>query len=342
MAAMAYVISGIIILFSLVMQGFFAGSEMAIISCDKIKISHRALSGDKRARYLEKLLERPEKLLGTTLVGVNIAVIVGSSVAAGLSSRIFKSPDLAAGVSTLIMLPLVLIFGQIIPMSFARKNSTSFSLSVSLPIKAAYYILFPFVFITGQLAGLFSKIIGGKRVKRSHYVTREELKLLIKEGMKKGVVDGDLTHMAYEIFDFGETDAEDIMIPLKDVVSAPKETTVERLAHLVSETGYSWIPVYSEWPDNIVGVVKATDLLTEDFTKSVVDVMRPCYLVRESDLLEDVLKKMQRDKINFAVVADTTGRLTGIVTLEDIIEEIVGEIEDEYTPKRAQIELKRH
>jgi CBS domain containing-hemolysin-like protein len=317
------------------MQAFFAGSEMGIISSNRIKISHRALQGDNRARHLEGLLENPEKLLGTTLVGVNIAVIVGSSMAASVASRFFKNAEVAVTISTLVMLPLVLIFGQILPMTFARKNSLLFSLAVTFPIKITYFILFPLVFIAGVVANLFSKFFGGRQTKKSHFVTREELKLLIKEGIKKGVADDIVMDMAYEIFDFGETDTGNIMVPLKNVVSASTEETVDGLIRIIVDTGYSWIPIYSEWPDNIVGVIKATDLLTEDLTKKALDIMRPCYLVKENELLEDVLKKMQQDKINFAIISDLTGRLTGIVTLEDIIEEIVGEIEDEYTPKKG-------
>lgn len=324
----------LVIILSLAMQAFFAGSEMGAISANRIKVSHRALKGDKRAAYLEKLLENPEKLLGTTLVGVNIAVIVGSSMAAGLASRFFENANLAALVSTFVMLPLVLIFGEILPMTFARKNPSAFSLTVAFPLKTAYTILFPLVFLAGKVADFFANLFKGSRAKKSHFVTREELKLLIKEGMKKGVPDDMVMDMAYEIFDFGETDAEDIMVSLKNVVSLSKDATVEKLIRTIIDTGYSWLPIYSEWSDNVIGVVKATDLLVEDLTKKALDVMRPCYLVKENELLEDILKKMQRDKVNFAVVSDLTGRLTGIVTLEDIIEEIVGEIEDEYTPKR--------
>ena len=333
---MAILTAVFIILLSLVMQAFFAGSEMGIISSNKIKISHLALQGDKRAKHLEKLLNNPEKLLGTTLVGVNIAVIVGSSVAASVVSRFLANPEAAAGVSTLVMFPLVLIFGQIVPMSFARKNSLAFSLKVSLPIRVAYYVLFPLVFVAGEIANLFSGMFGGKRTRKSHFVTRDEFKLLIKEGMKKGIVDEMVMDMAYEIFDFGETDAEDIMVPIEKVVSTQSHEKVSGLMKTIVDTGYSWIPIYSEKPGNIVGVVKATDLLVEPADKKALDVMRPCYLVRDDELLEDVLKRMQQDRINFATVSDSKGALKGIVTLEDIIEEIVGEIEDEYTPKKGR------
>jgi len=332
---MVFLFAIFVIVLSLVIQAFFAGSEMGIISSNRIKISHLVLQGDKRAAYLEKLLQHPERLLGTTLVGVNIAVIVGSSMAASIASKFFEDPETVAGISTLVMLPLVLIFGQILPMSFARKHSLPFSLKVSFPIKAAYYILFPLVFVAGEVAGLFSKIFGGKRQKKSHFVTRDEFKLLIKEGMKKGVVDDMVMDMAYEIFDFGETDAEDIMVPIEKVVSAPKGETVGGLMKTIVETGYSRIPIYSEKPGSIVGVVKATDLLVEEPSKKALDVMRPCYLIRDDELLEDILKKMQQDKVNFAIVSDSRGSLRGIVTLEDIIEEIVGEIEDEYRKGRS-------
>jgi len=325
----------LIIILSILIQAFFAGSEMGIISSNKIKISHRILKGDRRARILERFLESPERLLGTTLIGVNISVIVGSSVAAKLASRMFDNPELAAVVSTLVMLPLVLVFGEILPMAFARKNSTFVALSVAFPVRIAYFALFPLVSVARVVAGIFSGTPDRKAAKRSYFVTREELKLLIKEGIKSGAAYDDmLMDMAYEIFDFGETDAEDIMIPLEKVVSVSKEERVSGVIRVIVESGYSWIPVYSEWSDNIIGVIKATDLVTQGDEKKALDVMRPCYLIREDELLEDALKKMQLDKINFAIVADITGRLTGIITLEDIVEEIVGEIEDEYAPKR--------
>lgn len=334
---MEILLSLILIILSLVMQAFFAGSEMGIISSNRIKVSYMSLQGDKRAGYLEKLLRNPEKLLGTTLVGVNIAVITGSSIAASVTSKFFKSAEMSAVVSTLIMWPFVLIFGQILPMSFARKHSTAFSLAASIPIRTAYFVLFPFVFLASNLANFFSKLFGGGRAKKSHFVTRDELKLLIKEGMKKGVIGDDIVmDMAYEIFDFGETDAEDVMVPLKNVVSASKDVTVDGLIRIIVDTGYSLIPVYSEKPDNIIGVAKATDLLIERPDKKALDVIRPCYLVRENTLLEDVLKKMQQDKVNFALVTDRAGKLIGIITLEDIIEEIVGEIEDEYKKSTLQ------
>ncbi|MEA3306122.1 MAG: CBS domain-containing protein, partial [Candidatus Omnitrophota bacterium] len=175
----------------------------------------------------------------------------------------------------------------------------------------------------------------GKRARKSHFVTRGELKLLIKEGMKRGSADDMIMDMAYEIFDFGKTEVEDIMVPLRKIISAPSDTTVNKLAEIIAVTGYSWIPVYSEKPDNIIGVIKATDLLAEYKDKKALDVMRPCYLVKENELLEDVVRKMQKDRNNFAVVSGPSEKLTGIVTSEDIIEEIVGEIEDEYAPKKG-------
>ena len=327
---MQVILSVILIILSLAMQGFFAASEMAIISSNKIKISHLALRGNKKAVEIEKLLEKPEQFLATTLVGVNIAVIVGSSVAAALASDIFANPDIAAMASIVVMLPLVLVFGQILPMTFARQHAIRFSIASAFPIKMAYLLLFPLAFVGGNIASLFSNLFGGRRTKKSYFVTREELKLLIKDEMKRGGADDIIMDMAYEIFDFGETTVEDVMIPLKNVVSQPGKATGRELARIITISGHSFIPIYNEWQDNIIGLASATDLLTEDLDKSALDIMRPAYLIKENTSLEQAIANMQRDKSSFAVVSDSAGRVTGIVTPEDIIEEIVGEIEDKY------------
>ncbi len=324
------------IIVSLAVQAFFAGAEMSIISANKIKISHLALKGDRRAACLEWFAGNPELFFGTTLVGANICVIIGSSLAAALASRMTHNPDAAASLSTALMLPLILVFGQIVPMSLARKHATALALVCARPLRAATSLLYPLVIIAGAIGECVSRIAGKGHAKKSHYVTRDELKLLLREGMKKGYVDEMIINMAYEVFDFGETDIEDIMVSLGHVVSTSTTATVGELASLIIDTGYSWIPIYSEWPDNIVGVVKATDLLVEDSDEKAVLVMRPCFVMRENVYLEEALKAMQREKKNFAIVADSTGRITGIVTLEDIIEEIVGEIEDEYAPAKTR------
>ena len=327
---MQIILSIILIILSLVMQAFFAASEMAIISANKIKISHLALRGSKKAREIERLLEKPEKFLATTLVGVNVAVIIGSSVAAALASDIFSNPDLAAAASVMIMLPLVLIFGQILPMTLARQHSLRFAIASAFPIRTAYLILFPLAFAGENIAGLFSRLFGGRRTKKGYIVTREELKLLIKDEMKRGSSDDILMDMAYEIFDFSETTVEDVMIPLKNVVSADDKAMVNDIAKIIANSGHSWIPIYNEWQDNIIGVVSATDLLTEPHDRRAIDIIRPAYFIKESTLLDQAIANMRKDKSSFAVVSDSAGRVTGIVTLQDIIEEIVGEMEDKY------------
>jgi putative hemolysin len=327
---MQVIISIILIILSLAMQGFFAAAEMAMISSNKIKISHLALRGNKKAIEIERLLKKPEKFLATTLVGVNIAVVLGSSVAAALASDIFTNPDIAAAASVVMMLPVVLIFGQILPMTFARQHSLRFAVESAFPMKTAYLILFPLAFIGGNIANLFSKLFGGRKRKKSYFVTREELKLLIKDEMKLGASDDIIMDMAYEIFDFAETTIDDVMLPLKNVVSCSDKTTVRDVIGAINSSGHSWIPIYNEWRDNIIGVVSAIDLLTEDPDRKTLDVIRPAYLVRETALLDQTITNMRKDKNNFAVVSDPAGKITGIVTLEDIIEEIVGEIEDKY------------
>ena len=311
----------IVVCCCLAIHAFFAGCEMSIISCDRIKMRHRAARGDRRAMIIQNMLDVPEKFLGITLVGINCVVVLGAT---------FMDLFINRGViSVLIMWPLVLIIGEILPKSLARQYPNRMSLVLARPFLAFYYILFPMVVVASRIGDVISRLVGSGGQKGIPFVTREELKLLLAES-EKAPLDTDERRMIREIFDFGETAIKSVMVPLVNVVAAPDTSRVSDIVALMRESAYSRIPIYRERIDEIVGTIRVSDVLGMANDMPIKPLIRPAYIIPDAKPIEDVLKEFQVGGRQMAIVVDEYGGVAGIVTLEDIIEEVVGEIHDEY------------
>ncbi len=321
----------LVVLLCVLLEGFFAGSEIGFISCNRIRMSNLADNKNKRARIVLSFLDNPEKFLSTTLVGVNLCVIIGSSIATNLVSKFIKTPGHDALIATLIIFPLVLVFGELLPKIMYQGYSDSLSLFASYPLKAVSYILFPFVFLATKLSNVVSRIFSKGKANKSPYVTREEIRMLMLDASKRGVLDKEEIDMASEIFDFSRTHVHSVMVPLDKVISASDLSTTKDVLKLVSESGYSRIPIYSGSEKNIIGTIEMSDLVSEDIEKrDLSKLILPPYKVGEHRNLGDILKDFQQNGENVAIVTDKDGKAIGIATIEDIVEEIFGEIEDEY------------
>jgi magnesium and cobalt transporter len=198
------------------------------------------------------------------------------------------------------------------------------------PLQAAYCVLFPLVSAASAVAQGISRLTTGRYTHKNPFVTREELELLIKESHESGVLKSDEREMIEEIFDFGETSVKEVMVPLIDVIAAPASARARDLTALVAETGHSRFPIYRDRVDEIVGTVSATDLVGIAPETPLNEIIRTPYIVPESASIEDVLKELQTNRKHIAIVVDEYGGVSGLLTLEDIIEQIVGDIEDEY------------
>lgn len=332
---MTILFSVTVIILCLCTQAFFTVTEMSTISSNRIKISHLAYKKDKRAARIEAFLKTPERFLAVTLIGTNLAIITASSFASGIASRFIENPYASAVISTAVILPLILIFGEITPKTVARKYSTQIALGVAPWIGVAFKLLYPLAIVATRIAEFFSRLVAGTRKgEGSPFVTREELKLLIKESVKHGIMDEQVLHMAHEIFDFGNTAVKTVMVPLKDIVAVPDTAMVADAVVEIARSGYSRIPVSDHRrPGDFLGFVQSSDIICEKPESAVAGLLRRAYVVKEWQAIEDVLKVMRQERQQFAFAENEYGRVTGIVTMEDIIEEITGEIEDEYSPK---------
>ena len=321
----------LVILF--ILSGFFSGSEVALISVNRFRIKKLAEEGNKNAKIVDKLLENPQQFLTTILIGNNLVNIAAASIATDLAIKAFG--DLGVGIATGVVTITILIFGEIIPKNLAISNSVKFSLFVARPL---YFFQRMFFLLSVLLSGII-RIMPTSQRKRP-FLTEEEIKTIIEYGAREGVIEKEEKEIIKSVFKFGDTDVKEIMVPRIDIVAIDANKTVEDALDLMLKTGYSKIPVYEGNIDNIIGMIYVKDVLLhvkEGKNPKVRDIIRKVLFVPESKKLDDLLREMQESKIHMAIVVDEYGGVSGLVTLEDILEEIVGEIEDEFDKEEKKI-----
>ena len=331
---MSGMLTALVALVCIVAEGFFSGSELALINAEPLLLQAKKAQGNKGAALLLYLLEKPHYLISTSLVGTNIAVVSATAVV----TMYFLDAYGSAGelYAVLIMTPLILIFGEMVPKTIYQNKADAWAPVIVYP-KFVFYILFmPFARPLGLLGDLILFIMsgGGKRhLERHPLLSREEFKrMILYDDITHG---GDLKReekrMVSRIIDFGEDAVEDVMVPLIEVTAIPAEKTVSEIIELIEEEGFSRYPVYEERIDNIVGILNTFDVLcAADPNALVGDLMRSAKFVPENMPVEILLEQMQKNNVSITVVVDEFGGAVGIITMEDIIEEIVGEIDDEY------------
>lgn len=309
------------------LSAFFSATETAYMSLNRVRIKNMATDGDRRARRVMKLLDSYDRLLATVLIGNNIVNISSASIATVLFVSFFKNNG--ATVSTVVMTVVVLIFGEITPKSLAKEAADSFALKVSGPVTVLNTLFFPLSFLLIHLKSAVTRLI---RVEKSGGITEDELLTLVDEAEQDGGIDSGEKELFHNVIEFTDLDAGDILTPRIDVVAIDIEETPAALQKLFEETGFSRIPVYRETIDNIVGVVNEKDFHrhlrgTENTIESI---LQPALFIPPSVKISELLKQLQQKKVHIAVVVDEFGGTEGIVTIEDIVEELVGEIWDEH------------
>lgn len=330
------------ILIFLFLQGLFSGGEIALIASDINKIRSRARTGSRSAQTALKLLDRPEWFLSTTLTGTNICVVTNTALATSMFISMF-GPVRGELFSIMVMIPLLLIMGELVPKSIFRQHPETVALKISWFLWGISYVLYPIVFIISRISkGALNIFTQEQKPYYAPYITKTGLEFLLQKGGEKSDIMTSERDMIRRIFDFNESRAEDVMVPLSNVTALSSETTLREAVHIVSKQAYSRIPVYREQVYNIIGVLHSFDLL-DIFqgqaqqssslleNEPVANCMRDDILfVPETKSTDKLLLELQKRGEHMAVVVDEYGGAVGIVTMEDILEEIVGEIDDEY------------
>jgi len=321
----------------LVLTMFFSAAEMAFIAANRLRLRHLAEAGNTTAAAYLEAFRQPERALSTAMMGVTIAhIVAGSALTWSLLPALGAW---AALVATVLLTPVMLVFGEIIPKTVAREWATSLILRLYRPLTWAATLLAPFVAFANFVVGTLLRTFGGRQPDMRAFVSREELKALLQMEPGEAEVTTHEAEMIDKIFDLGDTTVREVMVPLVEVAMLPDTATPREAIAFVMERGFSRIPIYRQRETNIVGVVGAKDLLSRGASVTTLDELkRPPYYVPETKRIDDLLREMQRNRTHMAVVVDEYGGSTGVVTLEDILEEIVGDIHDEHERSPAVAE----
>src|SRR5437763_3677460 len=321
-----------ILVVSLFLCATASAAETALTSISRIKLRNLVEEGDVQAAEIENLLTNPNVFLSTILVVNSVAVIVASSMATVLALRF--SETLGELISTVLISLVVLIFCEITPRTAAVQNPIRWARVLVRPVRNAAWLLRPIVWSLSAVTNFFVRLIGGQIKHRGPFVTEEELRLLVSVGEEEGVLEEEETEMIHSIFEFADTTVREVMVPRIDMVTLEADATVDEAVDLALQAGFSRIPVYKESIDDIVGVLYTKDMLKqlrEDHnTLPIRELVRPPYFVPESKKLDDLLHEIQQKRVHMVIVVDEYGSVAGLVTIEDLVEEIVGDIQDEY------------
>ena len=312
------------------LSGFFSSAETAFISSNQIKLKTLAAKGSKNALLVLKIMEKPEKMLSAVLIGNNIVNLSASALATTVIIKLFGNA--AIGVATGMLTFLILIFGEITPKSLASKKPESMSLVYAAPIYALMFILTPAIVTINLASGFVLKLLGAGNAPRQDIMTEEELRTIVDVSHEEGVIENEERKIINNVFDFAEVLAKDVMIQRIDMVLINIEAGYEEAIEIYRQERYTRLPVYEGNTDNIVGVINVKDLLLHKSEKkfNIRDYMRKPFFTYEYKKIAELLLQMKKSYANIAVVLDEYGMTAGMITMEDILEEIVGEIRDEY------------
>lgn len=310
-------------------SAFFSASESALLSVNRLRLRTKADEGNSRAQMLSALLESPNRFIAAILIGNNVVNIAASALATVLAINLWGSAG--PGIATAFMTVTVITFGEIIPKSLATRFADTMALRITPVIHFLTRVLGPFVTLFDGLSTVAAKLVGGEKNRESQ-LTEQEIHTLIRLGQEEGVLDEYEHSLIRSVFDFGDTTAEEIMVPRIDMIAVPLSTTMAELGALFADNPFNRLPVYDETLDTIVGAVHLKDYIrhANEADLTVDQVVRPVLFVPETLTIETLFARMKRQRISTAIVLDEYGQTVGLITPSDITEEIVGRFMDEH------------
>lgn len=320
----------IAIIILLCLSAFFSSSETALTTVNQIRMRTLADNGDKRAARVLHVTGNPGKMLSAILIGNNIVNLSASSISTSLAIHLFGNTG--AGIATGILTFLILIFGEVTPKTMATIKADSMSLTAAAPIGFLMKILTPVIFIINKLSlGLmFLLHVNIKDAQKK--MTEEELRTIVDVSQENGVIEHEERDMIHNLFDFGDAEAKEIMVPRIDMTFVQANATYQEVLDIFRQDMFTRLPVYEDSTDNVIGIINMKDFLLQNDTPefSVRNLLREPYFTYEHKNTADLFLEMRKSSISLAIVLDEYGVTAGLITLEDLLEEIVGEIRDEY------------
>jgi len=324
------VIQIIIIIVLLMLSAFFSSAETAFTTINKIHIRSLVEDGNKRAKKVADLLEHSGKLLSAVLIGNTIVNISASAIVTTFVINSFGSA--ATGIATGILTLLVLIFGEIAPKTAATIHAEKIALSYAKSISFVMFVLTPIIFIINKLSKYALKFFRIDSAKKKKLMTEDELRTIVTVGHEDGIIESEERRIINNLFDFGDSQAKDIMIPRIDMTLASVDSTYDEILEIFRSEKYTRIPIYEETVDNVIGIINVKDLLLFDSRDAfhIRGILREPYFTYEYKNTSELLAELRKTSNNITIVIDEYGSTVGMITLEDLLEEIVGEIRDEY------------
>ncbi len=327
----------VILVILLGLSAFFSSAETALTTVNKIKMRSLADDGNKRAKMVLKLTDNPGKMLSAILIGNNIVNLSASSLTTTIAYELASDivgpiASYAVAIATGILTVLILIFGEITPKTVATIHSEKLSLVYAYPIHFIMIVLTPISFLVNILARIILLILRVDPNAKPDAMTEDELRTIVEVSHESGVIEEEEREMINNVFDLGDAKAKDVMVPRVNVVFADVESSYEELIDIFREHKFTRLPVYEETTDNVIGTINMKDLLLYDHKEdfSIREFLREAYFTYEHKVVSELLVEMREASYNIAIVLDEYGETAGLITLEDILEEIVGEIHDEY------------
>ena len=318
------------LLILVVLSSFFSSAETALTTVNRIRLQALSEEGNKRADIVLKTIENSSKMLSAILIGNNLVNNFSAALATALAIKMFGSGSV--GIVTGALTILILIFGEITPKTYAAANAEKLSLAYASVILALMKVLTPVIFIINRMCRFLLKFLHVDADASLNTMTEMELRTIVDVSHKDGVIEEEERQMIYNVVDFGDSQAKDVMVPRADVVSVSETASYAEIKDIFRAEKYTRLPVYRDDRDNITGIVNIKDFFFSDDTESfkVSDIMYKPYFTYEFKKTSELLVEMQENSVSIAIVLDEYGAAVGMISLEDLLEEIVGEIRDEY------------
>lgn len=327
----------------LLLKGFFSGSEIALVNSDKLKLHHRAKQGHKGAKLVLKLFQKPDVLLGATLVGTNISTIMLTTLGTMLMIRYFG--ELGDLYAFLVFTPFFLILGEIVPKSVYQQKSDAVAPVVVYPLRAFSLLFSPIIFVFSRVARLVARLVGGGKTEQNVFITREQVRMVVEMAERGANVDVFDRSRIKRVIRFADTTVGEAMIPVAEVVAINRERSTRDAIMLVRRRGFNRLPVYERNTSNIIGIVTLTtwDLMESELPdRPLSELIKSAHYVSPFQTIDQLLPILRSREDHMAIVVDEFGSAIGIITMEDILEEVVGEIDvgydfEEYLPRRRRV-----
>jgi len=339
----SYVVDIILIAAALAAIAVISSAESSVIAVRKFRIRHLVEQGDVRAKAVQALLDAHDKLFSAVILSGNLFTIFATSLGTAVLIGIVGE-DYGVLAATVVMTFLTVVFGELTPKTFAVTHAERVSLFLARPLQFYVKLIYPLIWIFHVSADFILRLLGVKEHPVSPFVTEEEIRAMINIGGEEGTIEEEEKKLLHRIFEFGDTEVSEAMVPRTEMAVISHDATVSQAMQLVSEKGFSRYPVIQENIDNVLGILYIKDLMitmsqTDIMSLSISNFMREAYYIPETKMVTQLLDEMRKNKFHIAVVMDEYGGTAGLVTLEDIMEEIVGGLQDEFEEIKAETEI---